>query len=109
MSLSAGTVARDMIRAAAGALEDRWPDARLFAETELRKLAQSLVMLARGVAKGSITPKAARALLEMNKNSARTVILTVEGLGLLAVEAALNAALKVVRDAVNTAAGFRLL
>jgi hypothetical protein len=37
------------------------------------------------------------------------VLLTLEGLGLLAVEAAINAALKVVSDTVNSAIGFALL
>jgi hypothetical protein len=37
------------------------------------------------------------------------VLLTVEGLGLLAVEQAINAALRVVKDTVNTALGFVLV
>ena len=45
----------------------------------------------------------------MQKNATKTVFLTVEGLGILAVEAAMNAALKTIRDAVNTAVGFVLL
>jgi hypothetical protein len=45
----------------------------------------------------------------MQKNSALAVMLTVEGLGLLTVESAINAALGAVRDSVNTAVGFALL
>jgi hypothetical protein len=37
------------------------------------------------------------------------VLLTAEGLALLPVEAAINAALKVVRDAINSAIGFALI
>ena len=47
--------------------------------------------------------------MEIQKNASRTVLLTIEGLGLLAVEAAINAALNVVKDAVNTGIGFTLL
>jgi hypothetical protein len=45
----------------------------------------------------------------MQKNSALAVLLTVQGLGLLTVESAINAALGAVKETVNTALGFLLL
>jgi hypothetical protein len=39
----------------------------------------------------------------------RIVLLTIEGLGILAVEAAINAAIDVVRSSVNTALGWAIL
>ena len=39
----------------------------------------------------------------------QTVLLTIEGLGIVAVQNAINAALSVVKDTVNTAIGFTLL
>jgi hypothetical protein len=47
--------------------------------------------------------------MEMQKNAARMVLLAIEGLGILAVEAAINAALAVVKEAVNGALDFALL
>ena len=45
----------------------------------------------------------------MQKNASRSVLLTVEGLGILAVEEAINAALDVIKGAANKAIGFALL
>jgi hypothetical protein len=45
----------------------------------------------------------------MQKNAMRSVMLAVEGLGIIAVEAAINSALGVVRKTVNTALGWPLL
>ncbi len=56
---------------------------------------------------GQITEEQARLHLDIQKNASRTVLLTVEGLGLLAAEQAINA--RVVRDSVNTALDFVLI
>jgi hypothetical protein len=45
----------------------------------------------------------------MQKLASQNVLLTLQGLSLLAVEAAINAALGVIKTAVNTAIGFALL
>ena len=47
--------------------------------------------------------------LQIQKNAMRSVLLTVEGLGLLAAEQAINQALALVKDQVNAAVGFALL
>jgi len=108
-TLDTGQVSKDMIGAATGVFNDKWPEIRDYAESEFRKLADSLAMVAEGVAAGKITRKAAKALINIHKNSAKTVMLTVEGMGLLLVEAAINAAMKVIKDAVNTAAGLVIM
>ena len=60
-------------------------------------------------ANGEISAAEAKALIAIHKNTTRTVLLTVQGLGLLAVEKAVNAALGSVKDAVNGAVGVALL
>jgi hypothetical protein len=45
----------------------------------------------------------------MQKRATRTVLMTAEGLGALAVEKAINAALDVVRPVVNRVLGFALV
>jgi len=102
-------IGKNMIGAASGVFKDQWPDIQDYAESEFRKLADSLAMVVDGMAAGKITAKGAKALINIHKNSAKTVMLTVEGMGLLLVEAAINAAIKVVRDAINTAAGLVIL
>lgn len=51
----------------------------------------------------------AQALLQIHRNTTQTVLLTIEGLGVIAVENAINAALSAVATAVNKAAGLALL
>ena len=45
----------------------------------------------------------------MKRNTAQIVLLTIEGLGIITVEKAINAAMKVVKDTVNEALDFALL
>ena len=45
----------------------------------------------------------------MKKNTLEIALLTIEGLSLIAVEQAINAALNIVKDAVNTTLNFTLI
>jgi hypothetical protein len=58
---------------------------------------------------GFIITEQSRLKLSLQKNVFKTVLLTEAGIGLLAVENALNAALDLIKGAVNTAIGFALL
>jgi hypothetical protein len=98
-----------MLKAARESLEKDWPKAKDYAEPELKKLAQSLVDIAKLTALGKVNPQQAAGLLQIHRNATMTVLLTIEGLGLIAVENALNSALSAVRQLVNAAAGIRLL
>lgn len=109
MSLSASQLGKDILAALRGTLTEKWPDIKEYGEAEAKKMAQSLVMIEALKISGKINEEQAALHLEIQKNASRTVLLTIEGLGVLAVEAALNAALNVVKDAVNTAMGFALL
>lgn len=109
MSLSASKLGKDILAAFKGSLTEKWPDIKEYGEAEAKKLAQTLVMIEALKESGKINKRQATLHLEIQKNATRTVLLTLEGLGVLAVEGAINAALKVVKDAVNTAVGFALL
>lgn len=109
MGLRASSLAAEMTAAAANELGDKWPDIRDYAKGEFKKIASDIVLIGRLRAQGKITSKRAKLHLEVQKNAAKTVLLASEGLGILAVEAAINAALKTVREAVNAAVGFVLL
>lgn len=109
MALNVSSLAKSMTEAAKGKLKDHWPEVKEFARAEARKTAETLSMIERLTLLGEMNLKQAKALLQMQKNSALAVLLTVEGLGLLTVEAAINAALGSVKDTVNTALGFALL
>lgn len=109
MALKVSTLVKDMLTAAKAEVEDKWPDIRLYAETEAKKLAQTLVLIEKLKVSGQITKKQADILLDMQKQTSRVVLLTIEGLTLLGSEAAINAAIKSVRDTVNNSIGWKLI
>lgn len=98
-----------MMNAAESEFADKWPNVKDYAEPELEKLARTLVQIGKLTSTGEISEGEARLLLEMQKNTARTIMLTLEGMGLLIVEAAINSALSVVKDTVNGAIGIALI
>lgn len=109
MGLKTSELAKSMLGAAESVLGEKWPEIRDYARGEAKKIAQDMVLVEKLVLKGKMSPERARLHLQIQLNSARTVFLAVEGLGILAAEQALNAALGAVRDAVNTALGFPLV
>lgn len=109
MKLDTAQLANDMIVAAQQVLGDKWPGMQSYAQAEAQKLAQTLVMIQTLKLSGEINDEQARLHLDIQKNATRSVLLTLEGLGILAAEAAIHAALNVVKGSVNTALGFSLI
>lgn len=107
--LTAEALVKPMLAAAAAALRERWPQTRNYARLEFNKFAQTVLMIQASYALGELSKTEAKLLLDIQRNAMRSVLLTLEGLGLISVERAINAALKAVRDAVNAAIGFALL
>ena len=108
-NINVSELVKKMLGAAQEELKGKWPDAKNYAQAEFRKIGESIAFIQKEVLAGRMTEDRARLHLEVQKNAARMVLLCIEGLGILAVEAAINAALAVVKDAVNTALGFALL
>lgn len=109
MALRASILVKNMLAAAKGEVAEKWPDVKLYAEAEARKLAQTLVMIEKLKLAGQVSKKQADILLDMQKQTSRVVLLTIEGLTLLAAEAAVNAAILSIRDTVNDAIGWKLV
>ena len=107
--LKMADIVPSMLSAARDSLKKDWPTVKDFAEPEVKRLAQSLIDITRLTIAGKINQQQAAGLLQIHRNSAMTVLLTIEGLGLIAVQNALNSAMSAVRTVVNTALGFRLL
>ncbi|CAN5950977.1 unnamed protein product [Sphagnum jensenii] len=93
-----------METAAEGVLNEKWPNIAVYAGNEFVKLANDSVFLGEMVLDKTIPQEQAKVLLQMQANSSKTILLAVEGMSLLAVEAAINAALQVLTAALNTAA-----
>lgn len=109
MALDVEGLAKAMLGAAKGKLKKQWPVIKEYAAAEARKTAETLALIERLRLTGEISTKEAKLLLDMQRNSAKAVLLTVEGLGLLAAESAINAAVGAVRMTVNRAVGFALI
>lgn len=109
MAVDWKVVGPQMLMAAKGVLAKKWPKVKDYAEVEFKKLADTLEMIEKLFLAGTITEDEARLHLQIQKNAARTVLLTFQGLGMLAAEEAINAALGVLKAPVNAALGFKLL
>jgi hypothetical protein len=109
MALDLERLAKDMFTAAFGVLRDRAPQIKALAESECKKIAQTLVTIEIELAKGEISREEGALLIEMQKSATRSVLLMTQGVSLLIAEQALNSALDVVRATVNAAAGVKLL
>jgi len=109
MALNVESLASQMLAAALPILKKDAADAESFAKTEFTKIAQTIASIAEQLAAGQINSQQAELLLDMQRSASRNVLLTLQGLALLAVEAAINAALGAIKTAVNTAVGFGLI
>ena len=109
MSLNIEELAESMFTAFRGTLSEKWPEVKEYAETESRKLAENFILIEKLYLSGEINQKQAEFHRDIQKNATQTVFLSIEGLGLLAVEEAINSAMDVLKSTVNTALGFNLL
>jgi transposase len=107
--IDVGALTGDMAGAMTGALLGGGKTAAIYAKNEAEKIAISIRQIAELYASGIIDAEEARLKLEIQKNTSRTMLLAVKGIGILTAEQAINAGLGVVRGAVNTALGFALL
>jgi hypothetical protein len=109
MALDVGKLAVKMIQAFESSLIDTWPEVKEYAETEAKKMAESFVMIEKLILLDKINEEQARIHFQIQHNATRMVLLTIEGLGIIAVEQAINAALDVLKDTINTALDFTLI
>jgi hypothetical protein len=109
MPLNVDELATSIFGAMKGVFDEKWPEIRDYAEGESKKLAQTLVQITTLRLSGQISAGEGAILLEMQKNATRAVLLALQGMGLILVEMAVNAALNAVKEIVNTAIGFALL
>jgi hypothetical protein len=109
MSLDIEKIAKDMLAAGWPILRDKAPEIGEIAEGEFKKIAQTLGAIASSLLAKKINEAQARILIDMQRSATRAVLLMAAGLSLLIVEASINAALDVVRAAVNGVVTFALV
>jgi hypothetical protein len=107
-TLDVGALGTAMIEAARATLGKRGP-VLATAEMELRRLAGALADIGALLATGAIDQDRARTLANIHRLSVRSVLRSVEGLGLLAADQALQAVTGVAAATLNRIVGFKLL
>jgi hypothetical protein len=90
-------------------LKKSWGEVKDYADAEAAKMAKTLETIATLRASNKIDDDQAKALLDMQKHAMQSVLLAVEGIGLIAAQNAINAGLAAVKDVVNKALPFPLL
>ncbi len=109
MSLDTSALVKDMLSAAKDNLGKFWKQAKPFAENETVNMANKLLLIEKLKLQGKITKEEALLHIEIQKSAFRTVLLSIKGLGLIAVEGTINATLGAVAKVVNKALGWGLL
>lgn len=109
MKLDVEALAETMIDAASRQIAVLWPRLQPLAERELRLLAQSLADAADLLAAGAIDESRAHKHAFLHYLSARTVLVTLDGLSLRDGERAMDGAIRAVRETVNSVVKFALL
>ncbi len=107
--LNASQLVKEMLAAAATVLRGKAPEILDYAKVEMRKIAETLVLIERLQLRGQVTAEQASVLFDMQKNASRSVLYTLEGLSAIVAEQAINAALAVVKATVNRVLGIALL
>ena len=107
--MDVASLAASMLVAAKVPLIAGWDTAEPFAKTQFTNIAQQIVDIQAQLSAGSLNQAQASILLDMQKNASRAAFLTISGIGVLAAQDAINAALGAIATAVNGALGFPLL
>ncbi len=108
-SINFDKLIKDMLSATKGKLANHWNEVKPYAEKEVNSFAENIKLIAELKIQGKITEDQAKLYIDIQKSSMRIVLLTIEGLGILAVEAAINAAIDVIRSTVNNALDWTIL
>ena len=98
-----GKVVNDMINASSGALANGGQQAAEYATHEYELFISDIEHVQTMAEQGTISEEEAQFLVNQHKSSMQSVLLTVEGLEIIAVQNAINAALAVLSAALSTA------
>ena len=109
MAVDTKNLVGPMLNAIEPIVGKEWGVVEDYAKTEGDKMAQTLAKIGELYTAKKINDLQAKALLDMQKQSMQAVLLTIEGIGLITAQNAINAALGAVQGVVNKAIGFSLL
>ncbi len=104
-NIDVNKVVNDMLQASAGELLKGGKKATEYASHEYAGFIADIQHVQTMAEQGIITAAEAQALVNQHKLSMQAVLLAVEGLGLIAVQNAINAALKILNQSLMAALG----
>lgn len=105
MNVNANDIYDKIMNAAEGAFKDGWQAVKGYAPTEFNKMSIQLAEIAKNVALYELdnnqgySPQTGKILFSMQRTACESVLVAVTNLTLLAVQEALNAIIKVLKDA----------
>jgi hypothetical protein len=108
MAISADEIFNKITDAAQGAFKEGWSAVKDYAPVEFKKMAVQLESIAKNVAAFELdstlgySAGTGKVLFRMQRRSAEAVLVAVTQLTLIAVEKAINAIIKVIKDAFGT-------
>ena len=97
MDIDFKKIAVDMLEAMKAVVGDNIEEVRKMADDDLEDFAKRTVVLAQKVADGQLTAEQAKVVLKIRKNAVETVLLAIAGIGIIAAQEALNAAIAVLK------------
>ncbi|MEQ8267615.1 MAG: hypothetical protein RH982_10495 [Parvibaculum sp.] len=111
MALNVNAVLKDMMTAAATSFGSDWDEVKNVAEIEFKTILTRISNIGKAVLdpNNSITQAKAKYLVAAQIDLAAQAIVAFTAMTIIAVQKAINSALKVVRNAVNTAIGLVLI
>jgi len=103
MSVDVDQIVSKMMSSGASAFGDKWSHVETFAETEFKTLATSMTEIAKNIARhqigqGGYDLATGKALFRMHRLTLEQALVAVTAMVLVAVQAAIDAVLKVVAD-----------
>lgn len=104
-NLDISQVINDMLQAALPHLSKGGQKATEFASHEFQQYIINIEHIQNMAEKGKVEDEEAQFLVDQYKLSIKAVLLTVEGLGVIAAQKAINEAIDVLNNALNTALG----
>jgi len=104
-NLNITQIVNEMLQAALPHLSKGGQQASSFASHEFQQYIHNIEHVQKMAEEGKVTDQEAQFLVDQYKMSMKAVLLAVEGLGVIAAQNAINAAIDVLNGALNTALG----
>ena len=108
-ALSVSNLFPPMFAAAKGVAGSGWEEIRATVKIEFKAVAKRMKEIGKAFAQGEINKTTAKMLMKMVRNNVVAAIALVTNQILITAERIVNAALRVIKDVVNTAIGFAIL